>query len=97
MSQLIALNDEPKALGKAEIYDLYKLDMDAKKAFGGMGFFPKVYGDILERYFTIGEIDIVKANETLANFYRAKDETFYPESEKSEPVTENTAEISDIC
>jgi len=70
-------------LGKAEMYDLYKLDRDAKKAFGGMGFFPKEYGDILERYFTIGEIDVVKANEVLENFFRAKEETFLGDDKES--------------
>ena len=59
-------------LGKAEIYDLYKMDRDARKGLG-FGFFPKPYADILERYFTIGEIDVEKANAALADFHRAKE------------------------
>lgn len=66
-----------ETLGKAEIYDLYKMDRDARKGLG-IGFFPKQYADILERYFTIGEIDVEKANAMLEDFYRAKDIIIIP-------------------
>ena len=65
------IDNEQMILGKSEMYDLYKMDRDARKGLG-VGFFPQVYSDILERYFTIGDIDIEKSNRVLAEFFRAK-------------------------
>ena len=62
---------ELPALTKVQMWDLYKMDRDARKSMG-FGFFPKVYSDILERYFAVGDIDVEKANATLAEFFRAK-------------------------
>jgi len=63
--------EEKDVLNKAQMYDLYKMDRDARKATG-YGFFPQQYADILERYFTIGEIDVDKAESVLKEFFRAK-------------------------
>ena len=62
---------EVMSLNKAEMWDLYKLDRDARKSTG-FGFFPQVYSDILERYFAVGDVDIAKANSALAELFRAK-------------------------
>ncbi len=61
-------------LNKVEVYDLYKMDRDARKAVG-CGFFPQQLSDILERYFTVGDINIDKANASLEEFFRAKTDT----------------------
>ena len=82
-------DDSIPSMNKAQMYDLYKLDRDAKKSFG-LGFFPQVFSDILERYYTIGEIDINKANTALAEFYRAKNE-FIGSDEKC--VDDETSKI----
>lgn len=67
-------------LGKREMWDLYKMDRDARKCFG-VGFFPKVYSDMLERYFAIGEIDCDRANAAIVEFMQAKEEIVLPPSE----------------
>lgn len=63
----------PPPLGKREMWNLFKMDRDARKSFG-IGFFPPVYSDILERYFAIGEIDCDRANAMITDFMQAKDE-----------------------
>ena len=66
-------SDSQMILGKREMWDLYKMDRDARKAFG-IGFFPAVYSDILERYFAIGEVDCDRANAMITEFLQAKEE-----------------------
>lgn len=73
-------SDESVVLGKREMWDLYKMDRDARKAFG-VGFFPQVYSDILERYFAIGEVDCERANAMIVDFMQAKDEMVLKSSE----------------
>jgi hypothetical protein len=66
-------SSEQMILGKRDMWDLYKMDRDARKSFG-VGFLPPVYADILERYFAIGEIDCDRANAQICDFMQAKDE-----------------------
>ena len=75
-------SDLPPTLNKSEMYDLYKLDRDLRRSTG-IGIFNIQVSNILERYFTIGEIDIDKANATLSEMLRGKDEFVGPAFDKS--------------
>lgn len=62
---------ELPALTKVQMWDLYKMDRDARTSLG-FGFFPKVYSNILERYFAVGDVDVEAANAQLTELLRAK-------------------------